>query len=98
MDEPGINDSEPACEDRPDGTAGILSELAHELGQPLQAISNYAEACLRVMRSDSESRRDASIHWIAQIGSQADRAAAILRRINRLVRKTPPTDQEQQDE
>ena len=90
--------AEPAGEDRLNSTASSLSDLAHELGQPVHAIGNYAAACLRVIRSDDESRRDDLIHWIAQIGSQADRAAKILRRINRLVPKTPPTDQEQQDD
>jgi len=90
--------AEPAGEDCLDSTAGSLSEFAHELGQPLHAIGNYAEACLRVMRSDGESRRDELIHWIAQIGSQADRAAKILRQINRLVPEHPPTDQEHQDD
>ena len=69
------------------GTMGqMAAELAHELNQPLQAISNFAEAARHWIEhptNDLESLR----RWTTQISQQARRAAEVVRRILNFVRK-----------
>ncbi|MDK9696513.1 MAG: PhnD/SsuA/transferrin family substrate-binding protein [Siculibacillus sp.] len=69
---------------------GILGEMAsniaHELNQPLAAITNYAEGMTRVIdagRTDPAFLRDGA----RGIAGQAERAAAIIRRIRAFVRR-----------
>lgn len=67
----------------------MASGLAHELNQPLCAIVNYAGGCLRLAGRetvDMETLRGS----IEQIAGQAERAAAIIRRIRSLVAKREP--------
>jgi PAS domain S-box-containing protein len=66
----------------------MASGLAHEINQPLCAIANYAQACLRLMetRTDSACLGDA----IKDIRAQAERAGKIIHRIKGLVRKKQP--------
>ena len=64
----------------------MTSGLAHELNQPLCAISNYARGSQRIMKSgswDNEELLDA----MDGIAGQAERAGEIIRRIRELVRK-----------
>ncbi|MBZ8140894.1 sensor histidine kinase [Rubrivivax gelatinosus] len=69
---------------------GILGEMAsniaHELNQPLAAITNYAEGMTRYIdagRSDTAFLRDGA----RGIAGQAERAAVIIRRIRGFVRR-----------
>jgi two-component system sensor histidine kinase TtrS len=69
---------------------GILGEMAsniaHELNQPLAAITNYAEGMTRVIdagRVDPAFLRDGA----RGIAGQAERAGAIIRRIRAFVRR-----------
>ncbi len=73
---------------------GILGEMAgtiaHELNQPLAAIANYAEGMTRMIdggRADREILRDGALG----ISGQAERAAAIIRRIRSFVRRREVT-------
>ncbi len=66
----------------------LAAKLAHELNQPLAAISGYARASLRMMRSGQwdaaelvEALEDASL--------QAERAADIIRGLRNFLRKGP---------
>ncbi len=71
-------------------TAGEMAfGLAHELNQPLCAILNYIDACLRMVRTKTVSSGKL-IGVLEEIGSQADRAGKIIRRIRNLVRKREP--------
>ncbi|HYP66014.1 MAG TPA: ATP-binding protein, partial [Steroidobacteraceae bacterium] len=63
----------------------IASGIAHEVNQPLAAITNYAWACQRLLGTsapDIDEVRSA----LQEIGSQAARAAEIIRRLRRLAR------------
>ena len=69
---------------------GILGEMAsniaHELNQPLAAITNYAEGMTRFIdagRADPAFLRDGA----RGIAGQAERAAAIIRKIRAFVRR-----------
>jgi len=77
----------------------LASGLAHELNQPLAAISNYAQGCkLRLGQHTGPvgeapaTRPDAA--WLAdgidQIARQADRAGRIIRRMRGFVDKREP--------
>lgn len=67
----------------------MASEMAHELNQPLYAISNFAEACLARLQQPgpSENVQSDLRRWIDQIAQQARRAGAVVRRIAQFVRK-----------
>ncbi len=67
----------------------MATGMAHELNQPLAAIANYASGCGRRLR-----RGDADPEELAQamdrIGSQAQRAGEIIKRLRALVGKQAP--------
>jgi C4-dicarboxylate-specific signal transduction histidine kinase len=67
----------------------LVSELAHELNQPLYAIANFSEACLNVARNSSPQQTQELIPWLEQICEQSHRAGEIIKRIYGFVRKTP---------
>ena len=64
----------------------LTSGIAHEINQPLTAMVNFAEACLRMLRSgnaDTRKLEDA----LGQITVQGQRAGHIVRHLRRLARK-----------
>jgi two-component system sensor kinase FixL len=71
-------------------TAGEMATgLAHELNQPLYSIANYARGCIN--RLDSSSIEPSEVREIAaEIESEAERAAEIIRRLRRMVQKREP--------
>lgn len=67
----------------------MASTLAHELNQPLAAISNYAMGC--VSRLESGTYRSEDLLTAMQKASfQAERAGKIVRRMRDFVRKSEP--------
>ncbi len=72
------------------GTMGqLVSELAHELNQPLYAITNFAEAAQVTIRNQdtvTPELRD----WIGQMQTQAKRMGQIIKRVVGYGSKTPP--------
>ncbi len=71
-------------------TMGEMSTgLAHELNQPLAAITNFANGCIRRLQADS-GEGERIIDALRQIAKQADRAGAIIRHLRSLVGKTRP--------
>ncbi len=72
------------------GTLGeMTSALAHELNQPLAAVSTYSDACLRKLRSGEWRSRELE-NMLTQIREQADHAGQIMRRIRQFVQKSEP--------
>ncbi|MBT8485815.1 MAG: PAS domain-containing protein [Phycisphaerae bacterium] len=71
----------------------MTAGLAHELNQPLAAIVNFAEACLREIRS-GRFDRDVASEDLEQVIQQAVRAGAIIRRLRSFVRKEAPSRSE----
>jgi len=67
----------------------MASGLAHELNQPLCAILNYSNGCLRLSRREWFSI-DTLQTSIEQIATQAQRAADIIKRIRGLIAKREP--------
>jgi PAS domain S-box-containing protein len=67
----------------------LMSELAHELNQPLYAIANFSEACLNLARHTTPPVEPELVAWLEQIAEQSHRAGEIIRRVYGFVRKTP---------
>jgi len=67
----------------------MASGLAHELNQPLCAILNYANGCLRLTRK-KELPKAALRESVKEVIGQAERAGDIIKRIRGLVGKREP--------
>ena len=63
----------------------MAAGISHELNQPLAAIANYAQACVRLLRMPAADMPEIS-GALEQIAGQALRAGEIIRRIRSLVR------------
>ncbi len=63
----------------------MASEIAHEINQPLAAISLYSAAGLRTLKGgDGQAQLEA---WLAAINAQAKRASEVIRRLRRFLQK-----------
>lgn len=67
----------------------ITSSIAHEINQPLGAIVNYGNACLRLLKAGSADLTEIATA-LAAIVNDANRASAIIARIRALSKKAPP--------
>ncbi|MEM9082726.1 MAG: ATP-binding protein [Planctomycetota bacterium] len=74
------------------GTMGELAAgIAHELNQPLTAISNYASGCARRLEGDDlAAQRKAITFALEEIANESERAGIIIRRLREFVRKSDP--------
>ena len=67
----------------------MASTLAHELNQPLAAITSYNTGCLNKLESGTFTRDELS-GALTRLGVQAQRAGRIIRRVHDFVRKSEP--------
>ncbi len=67
----------------------MASGIAHELNQPLTAISTNARACVRMLEAGPGKTEQCS-DVMERIASQAEHAGEVIRQIRRFVRKEPP--------
>ncbi|MBI2253582.1 MAG: PAS domain S-box protein [Proteobacteria bacterium] len=67
----------------------MASTLAHELNQPLAAISSYATGSLKRLEGGDIPHADLNDNF-GKISAQAQRAGQIIRRIRAFVRKSEP--------
>lgn len=67
----------------------MASGLAHELNQPLCAITNFTEACLELMNQDGHDSTQLS-QTLREIGKQAQRAGGVIRRLRDFVKGRAP--------
>ncbi len=80
------------------GRLGIMGEMAagiaHELNQPLAAISLYLQGSIRICQPElDENKKIREIYKVLKSADeQATRAAGIIRRIKRFVRKEGPNE------
>jgi two-component system sensor histidine kinase DctS len=68
----------------------MASTMAHELNQPLSAISSYATGCLNLL-AQGEAPRAELEEALRKTSQQAQRAGRIIRRVHDFVRKRDPT-------
>lgn len=72
------------------GTIGeMATEIAHEINQPLCAITNYSEAGLRMLELATGSTQDIS-EALAEISIQSNRAGKIIERLRSFARRREP--------
>ncbi len=64
----------------------MTSGMAHELNQPLAAISNYSQGCIRRMRNDKVDLQSL-ISALERVTSEATRASEIIMRFRQFARK-----------
>jgi len=64
----------------------MVAGIAHEINQPLFAISNYAHTCDRLLQNE-ESVNPKIREWCREIEREATRAAEIIRRLRAFTRK-----------
>lgn len=67
----------------------MASGIAHELNQPLTAITTNARACVRMLEAGRSSLEQCS-DVMEKIAEQAERAGQIIRHIRHFVRKEEP--------
>ncbi len=72
--------------DRVNTMGEMASSLAHELNQPLAAISTYCQAGLRILES-KEDRPDKLVHALEHASIQSQRAGQIIRQMRQLASK-----------
>jgi len=69
------------------GTLGeMVSGIAHEVNQPLTAISNYASACRRMVLAGAIEGQELAA-TLDKIAAQAERAGQVIRGLRALVRR-----------
>lgn len=64
----------------------MASEIAHDLNQPLAAISIYSDACRRMIEL-KKAEPEAILQILTDISAQAERASDVMRRIRAFVSK-----------
>ncbi len=67
----------------------MASTLAHEINQPLSAISSYTTGCLNRLEA-GDLPRDELREALGKLASQAQRAGRVIRRIYDFVRRSEP--------
>ena len=67
----------------------MASTLAHELNQPLAAITSYATGCQNMLAAGTTSSEDIQA-TLEKLCQQAQRAGRIIRRVHDFVRKSEP--------
>lgn len=67
-------------------TGEMAAGFAHEVNQPLTAITNYARVALRMLQADEPDRALIS-QTLEKIEAQSHRASEVIRRIRSFVRK-----------
>ena len=68
----------------------MASSLAHELNQPLTAISNYAYIVGSMMQKAGVPEDHEMFYSVSRIGAQAQRAAGIIQRIRSFTKRSEP--------
>ncbi|MFQ5733577.1 MAG: sensor histidine kinase [Planctomycetaceae bacterium] len=67
----------------------MIAGIVHEIGQPLYAMTNYANACRRSL-ADMQSNPEKLAEWIAHIGDAARQAGSIIDRLRRFASRRKP--------
>ncbi|MDB5437906.1 MAG: fixL [Caulobacteraceae bacterium] len=65
----------------------MASALAHELNQPLLAITNYLRGAQRLLMTDASTNRDRVSEALSKAADQAIRAGEVIRRLRDFVSK-----------
>lgn len=63
----------------------MASAIAHEINQPLTAITSYSEACVNMLRSGKATQEEL-LAAMSRVASQATRAGEVVRKMRSFVR------------
>jgi two-component system sensor histidine kinase TtrS len=64
----------------------MASSIAHEVNQPLAAITNYTRGCIRILKSGSNKQNEL-MDAMERTATQAERAGEIIRQLRQFIRK-----------
>src|SRR5260370_36605330 len=67
----------------------LAASIAHEVNQPLTAVNNNSNACLRLL-ANQNLQPDVLRRALEEIVADSTRASAVMARIRALLKKTPP--------
>ncbi len=67
----------------------LASGLAHEINQPLAAISNYVQVCIDEIRSDAKNPNE-MVETLSRATAQCHRASQIIARLRHFIAKREP--------
>ncbi len=67
----------------------MVSELAHEMNQPLAAAANYARACVSFARDKQGATLDELVDWMSKASAQIERTLEIINRLAAFVKNEP---------
>lgn len=67
----------------------MAAGIAHEINQPLSAIANYTQGCIRMLKSGTGSVSEL-IQAMERAALQANRAGEIIRQLRHFIRKEQP--------
>lgn len=68
----------------------LVAGLAHEVNQPLYAISNYAGTCENLLKNPDNIDLPSVSQCVSRIGQQSRRAAEIIKRLRNYVSRAAP--------
>ena len=68
----------------------MASGFAHEVNQPLTAITNFADTCEQMLLADEPPSKEKLRDLVSNISAQAYRSGEIIRQLRTLVRKAEP--------
>ncbi len=64
----------------------MISELAHEINQPLAAAANYTRACVSFARTDNGATIDQLVGWMEKSAAQINRTMDIVKHLGAFVK------------
>ncbi len=67
----------------------MAAGLAHQLNQPLTAVVNYTQGCVRRLQAKTDDR-ESLIHAMNEAAGQAQRAGQIIQHLRRFIQKQEP--------
>jgi len=67
---------------------GLAASITHEVNQPLTAVNNNSNACLRLL-ANQNLQPDVLRRALEEIVADSTRASAVMARIRALIKKTP---------
>ena len=65
----------------------LAAGIAHEMNQPLSAISSYAQASKRLLQSSTQNNKEKVVAALGKICDQAIRASDVINRLRSFVKK-----------
>jgi PAS domain S-box-containing protein len=68
----------------------MVAAIAHEINQPLYAISNFATACSNLLPLRQDADAEKIMRWTRQIAEQSTRVGEIIRRLRQFASHAPP--------